>query len=266
MIRRFGWCTDIHLDFAGYQAYTEFIGDIKNADLDALFVTGDIGNAANVEEYLHTLIKEIDIPVYFVLGNHDFYGSSIINTRKRISNLCQNTPGLMWVTIKGVMELTPNTVLLGHDSWADGRLGNYHDSPVMLNDYIYIDELSNLDKKERYHQLNRLGDEAANYLSYFLRHALENYDHVICMTHAPPFREACVHDGKIASDDYLPHFSCKAVGDVLYQGMIDNRHVDMLVLCGHTHAATEVDILPNLRVKSGAAEYGKPGMQEIICL
>ncbi len=162
--------------------------------------------------------------------------------------------------------MTPNTVLLGHDSWADGRLGNYWDSPVMLNDYIHINELSNISKKERFYQLNKLGDEAANYISYFLNHALENYDHVIFMTHVPPFKDACVYDGRVANDDWLPHFSCKAVGDVLCERMIDNQYVDMLVLCGHTHASVEVDVLPNLKVKTGAVEYGKPGIQDIICL
>ena len=266
MIERIGWCTDIHLDFVEDKTYQDFISEILNADLDALFITGDIGNAEHVDIYLQQLITEINIPIYFVLGNHDFYNGSIKHTRKKISHLCQKTPGLIWVTIRGVMELTPNTVLLGHDSWADGRLGNYWDSPVMLNDYIHINELSNIGKEERFNQLNKLGDEAANYISYFLNHALENYDHVIFMTHVPPFKGACVHDGKIANDDYLPHFSCKAVGDVLYERMIGNQYVDMLVLCGHTHASVEVDVLPNLKVKTGTAEYGKPGIQEIICL
>ena len=266
MIKRIGWCTDIHLDFVEYSVYREFISAILKAKLDAIFITGDIGNADNVDFYLQQLCKEIGIPVYFVLGNHDFYQGSIRETRKRISNLCQKTPGLIWVTIKGVMELTPNTVLLGHDSWADGRLGNYRDSGVMLNDYLHIKELSNVTKNERLKRLHKLGDEAADYVSYFLSRALENYDHIIFMTHVPPFKEACLYDGRVANDDWLPHFSCKAVGDVLYQGMLKNRYVDTLVLCGHTHTRAEVDILPNLRVKTGSAEYGRPVLQEVICL
>ena len=39
---------------------------------------------------------------------------------------------------------------------------------------------------------------------------------------------------------------------------------EMLVLCGHTHGAGEAQILPNLRVLTGNAEYGKPVVQQML--
>lgn len=264
MNKRIGWCTDIHLDFVEDKIYMEFISDIIKANLDALLVTGDIGNADNIDIYLRALNKDTGIPIYFILGNHDFYNGSIIRTRKKIGNLCYEMPELIWVTTKGVMELSPSTVLIGHDSWADGRLGNYWNSNVMLNDYIQIEELSDLTKQERLNKLHQFGNEAANYLSNFLKIALENYDRIILMTHAPPFKEACSHEGKMANDDYLPHFACKIVGDVISRKMLDNKHVNLLVLCGHTHDKVEVDIMSNVKIKTGKADYGSPVIQEII--
>ncbi len=38
----------------------------------------------------------------------------------------------------------------------------------------------------------------------------------------------------------------------------------MLVLCGHTHGGGEVQVLENLQVVTGPAEYEKPGIQRII--
>ena len=38
----------------------------------------------------------------------------------------------------------------------------------------------------------------------------------------------------------------------------------MTVLCGHTHGKGEVQILPNLIVKTGGADYGKPELQNPI--
>jgi hypothetical protein len=38
----------------------------------------------------------------------------------------------------------------------------------------------------------------------------------------------------------------------------------MTVLCGHTHSSGQADILPNLLVKTGGAEYGSPMIQEIL--
>jgi predicted MPP superfamily phosphohydrolase len=38
----------------------------------------------------------------------------------------------------------------------------------------------------------------------------------------------------------------------------------LLVLCGHTHGGGELQVLENLRVVTGPAEYGKPVIQRII--
>jgi 3',5'-cyclic-AMP phosphodiesterase len=37
--------------------------------------------------------------------------------------------------------LTPNTALVGHDGWGDGRLGDLNWSGVILNDFLLIEEL-----------------------------------------------------------------------------------------------------------------------------
>ena len=79
----------------------------------------------------------------------------------------------------------------------------------------------------------------------------------------PPFREACWHEGRISDDDWLPHFTCKAVGDVLSEAMRARPDRQMTVLCGHTHGAGEAEILPNLRVSTGGAVYGEPEVQRV---
>ena len=38
----------------------------------------------------------------------------------------------------------------------------------------------------------------------------------------------------------------------------------MTVLCGHTDGAGEAQVLPNLRVLTGAAEYGEPKVQRVL--
>ena len=38
----------------------------------------------------------------------------------------------------------------------------------------------------------------------------------------------------------------------------------LLVLCGHTHGGGEIQVLENLRVVTGQAEYGKPQIQQIM--
>jgi hypothetical protein len=163
-----------------------------------------------------------------------------------------------------VVELTESTCLIGHDAWGDGRIGDYAGSQVMMNDYRLIEELTGLDRATRLRKLNALGDEAADYLGCLLPDALARYRNVLTLLHVPPFKEACWHEGSISDDDWLPHFTCKAVGDLLRDTMQAQPDCQMIVLCGHTHGAGEARILPNLNVITGGAEYGSPSIQELL--
>jgi len=133
-----------------------------------------------------------------------------------------------------------------------------------MTDFYAIEDLANLENPARFARLGALGDEAAAHFRRVLPQALETFPRVILLTHVPPFRETCWHEGRISSDDFLPHFTCKAVGDVLLEIMESRRDRELTVLCGHTHGRGEVEILPNLRVVTGGAEYGKPEIQSVI--
>jgi len=97
-----------------------------------------------------------------------------------------------------------------------------------------------------------------------LPQALGEFQHVILATHVPPFREACWHQGKISDGDWLPHFTCQAVGDVLLEVMKENPDRHLTVLCGHTHGGGEAQVLPYLKVLTGAARYGRPALHNVI--
>ena len=86
------------------------------------------------------------------------------------------------------------------------------------------------------------------------------------MTHVLPFKEACWHEGKMGNDDWLPYFTCKAMGDVLLETAQKHPQCEMTVLCGHTHHAGTIQMLPNLYVKTGSAEYGQPHVEEILSI
>jgi hypothetical protein len=45
--------------------------------------------------------------------------------------------------------------------------------------------------------------------------------------------------------------------------MLAHPDAKMTVYCGHTHGAGESHVLPNLRVVTGAAEYGAPVVRTI---
>ena len=156
--------------------------------------------------------------------------------------------------------------MVGHDGWGDGRYGNYFQSPVRLSDqeliqgFLPIWIIMGCSKKSwRY-----LGDEAAQALRAPLVKALDSFSRVICLTHVPPFKEACWYQGQVGNDDWLPYFACKAVGDLLLEVMGNRPNNQLTVLCGHTHHDGVVQMLPNLRVVTGSAEYGAPHIYQVL--
>jgi predicted phosphodiesterase len=263
---RIGWLTDIHLNFLSYGERSSFYGRLLHQKPDALLIGGDIGESDCVTVILNEIAAAIEIPIYFVLGNHDFYRGSIAGVRNAVARQCESSVWLHWLPACGVVPLTANTALIGHDSWADGRLGDFFGSEVMLNDYILIEELRNLSKPQRLTKLNALGDEAALFLEDKARQALALRRNVLVLTHVPPFRESCWHEGRISGEDYLPHFACQAVGDRLGELMRKHPQNTMTVLCGHTHSSGAVRILDNLSVLTGGAEYGRPALQRVFDL
>ena len=263
---KLAWLTDIHLNFLRPAAREAFFASLPDTEADAFLLGGDIGEAHDVAGYLNQIDTAVQRAVYFVLGNHDFYRGTIAGVRGKVRQLCSALPTLRWMPDAGVIPLTDATCLIGHDGWGDGRLGDYHGSDVLLNDFGLIGEFGGFHeaKADRLAKLHALGDEAAAHFRAVLPDALAQFEHVLVLTHVPPFREACWHEGKTSGDDWLPFFTCKAVGDALAEAMQAASGRRMTVLCGHTHGAGEVEIIPNLRVLTGGAEYGKPSVQRLI--
>ena len=142
-------------------------------------------------------------------------------------------------------------------------MGNYANTPVDLNDFYLIEELAGLSHEDLLEKIEILGDEAARHLRRQLDQAIGVYDHLVVLTHVPPFAESCWSDGHPGDPDWLPYFSCQAVGAVLRETMAARPEKQMTVFCGHTHSAGQAEILSNLTVHTGAAKYNKPTVQGV---
>ncbi|HUY89858.1 MAG TPA: metallophosphoesterase [Pirellulales bacterium] len=262
-MKRVAWLTDIHLNFLSPEESRVFLDNVAAAEPDAVLIGGDIAEAPDVSQKLETIARSLTCPVYFVLGNHDFYFGSIRQVREDVVQVCRQAPHLVWLTAAEAIELTPTVGLCGHDGWADARLGDYERSLVMMNDYRLIEELAGVGKAARWPLLRALGDAAAEHVRRVLPKALDRYPHVVFLTHVPPLREACWYQGQISSDEWLPHFTCLAVGQALVEIMRQRPERKLTVLCGHTHSSGETWPLPNVRILTGSAEYGRPEIQQM---
>lgn len=259
------WLTDIHFDFLEPTQVREFLEDVGRSGADSVMLTGDISDAPHVVPRLAEMDEALQCPIYFVLGNHDFYYGSIKGVRQAVVRLCRERPNLQYLTTHSEpIELAADLGLIGHDGWADARLGDYERSMVMMNDYRLIAELAHMTKAGRWPVLKALGDEAATAVREKLTKALAQYPRVWLATHLPPLREACWHEGRISDDEWAPHFTCKAMGDSLLETMRGHPNRQLTVFCGHTHSAGLTQPLPNLTIFTGGAKYGHPTVQKVL--
>lgn len=262
------WVTDPHLNFLPVEKRKAFYAKLMGFDRcnDAIAISGDICGGSN-EIYLFKELKALRIPVYFVLGNHDYYGGSVADMRRSMKEVATND--LYYLSNCGVIELSPTTALIGHDGWADGGFGNFAATGVMLNDHSLISDLATFCRYDYVLKeplsvvMKKFAQESADHIEWCLDEAVRKYKQIFIVTHIPPFREACWYMGKISNDDFLPYFACKVVGEAIKEVAENHPDVKITVLCGHTHSSGEVNILDNLEVLTGAANYGNPTVQRI---
>lgn len=263
---RIAWMSDIHLNFLGTQQIEAWLQELRQSVYDGIVISGDIGEAYSFPDYLIRMVDTLQIPLYVVLGNHDYYRASIASVHRMMAELVKREPLIHWLDEQDApIALSDDVALIGHEGWGDGQYGNYFGSGLILNDYVLIEELR-LSHEARLPILKALGERGGAHLARLLPVALEKHQHVYVVMHAPPFQETCYHDGKAATDDnlYLPHFTCKAHGDVLLQMAAQYPDKQITVLCGHTHGACDVQMRPNLRVCCAEAEYGKPDVAAVL--
>ena len=88
---RIAWLTDLHLDFIEPDtAIADFCRSVADCPSDVVLVGGDISTAASLEAHLRQLEAAVQRPIYFVLGNHDFYGGRIADGRGGVSELSRS--------------------------------------------------------------------------------------------------------------------------------------------------------------------------------
>lgn len=266
------WCSDIHLNFLQDKPEyrNEFYDQLIDSPGSAILITGDIAESHNIEKYLQEIQENTCKKVYFVAGNHDYYGSSLRETRAKLKKLkCAHYLPKSW----GV-KLDKHTALVGQDGWGDCRNGNYEGSQrgfggMVMSDWIYIKELNKAYLKGSEPLkivLQAVADKDAERVTKSVLRALEdkNVRRVIIATHVPPFEEACLHAGRKSTPSGLPFFSSQILGMTILPIVENNPKVDFLWLSGHTHSEVTIKKRRNLTVKVAASEYYHPQIAEIV--
>ena len=261
------WATDLHLDSVELPEVERFCASVRRSGASAMLISGDIADSTCLTDWLKFLGTRLDIPIYFVLGNHDYYGSDIRDVRDAVRRIPCNR--LHYLPQTGPVWLGDRVSLVGNDGWGDCRIGDVENFAI-LTDYFAIRDLKDtvdqdaiqdgdFERDRLRKKLGELGDRSAEELRPHLVAATNGSESVVVLTHVPPFRESCWHQGAVSEGAWLPGFTCKAIGDLLLSVAGSNPDTYYTVLCGHSHGSGYVRMLPNLTVHTGFGTYESLG-------
>ena len=247
------WLTDLHLDKATLTQRKRLFRQLQDEKAGAVVITGDISDGRNLAKDLRELGRVLaPRPVYFVLGNHDFYCASFSEIDRAVASVTADQVNLRHLGRGEIIALGAGKGLIGHRGWSDARAGALHRSGVINQDRRMIDELRGLSDRAAFARMRDLGRVSARYLRHLLPYALQCYEHVLVATHVPVLEQAAIFNGRRCGGRFLPHFVNVSAGGVLVGIARNYPRSRLTVLCGHTHSAAQVKGGANLEVLVGA--------------
>lgn len=257
--------SDLHLDQAPARNCSKLLRDLKNTEYDAAVITGDTAASATLVPHLKALAHACaPRPLFVVLGNHDFFGSSLIATQGEVRALCRRLSNLHHLQDHGVVWLNKNTVLIGHHGWADARCGWGTKTCVRSPDHWCIDDFRKLDQAGRFDLMAELGNASTRWIRQNLNTVLRDADTLIVATHVPAFQTSAHFNGTPCGPCHSPHYVHASLGGLLIGTARHNLRKQFTVLSGHTHSEVQEHILANLESRVAGAKRGAPRIQGII--
>lgn len=143
-MKKLAWLTDIHLDSTGDTDHgtVQLCQKIKQTGAEGVILTGDISTSVRIVHHLSVMDRELQMPVYFVAGNHDYYRGSVEDVRRQLKELTNISPFLRYMPLTPYVPLTPATALVGHDGWYDCLNGDVSKTDFVMNDWRLIREFA----------------------------------------------------------------------------------------------------------------------------
>jgi predicted MPP superfamily phosphohydrolase len=260
---KIAWASDIHLNMLSENAAKIFGECIhKETGADKLIISGDITESHSLIRTLKDLRDGFGGTIYFVLGNHDYWGSGIERTRKLVKREFGKSKRLVWLDSNDAINLN-GTAILGSGGIYDVRLGLGTRSSFELRDFILIDEFGHISTEDIAQIARSFADKWAEESREKLQRAALSYDRILFVTHVPPFPGASWYQRAPSSQQSLPFYTNYALGNVLADVASAHPKVQFLVLCGHTHSGGTYDHFDNLRIIAAKAVYRLPDVYKV---
>jgi predicted phosphohydrolase len=236
------------------------------AAADAVLVTGDFATAATLPRWLRAYRRMADRPLYFILGNHDFWGGSVAEVREEVRRLSAGAEGIVYLTAADPVTLAAGVALVGHDGWYDARAGRWEAPRFRMQDWEQVADFPPAAGHEGIVAVARaLADAAEADLVPKVEAAARDHTTVLVATHVPPWPLPSGSRRHPDGDWIAPWYVAQQLGGALERVAAAHTGVSFRVMAGHAHAQREgIAIAPNLTCDVGGARYGEPRLERVL--
>lgn len=146
---KLAWLTDLHLDRTTNRRRREFLRTVRSETYDGTVVTGDISTGERViDDLAEIAAAAAPRAVYFVLGNHDYYGQYFANVDEAVAGACARLSNLHRLDHEGIVPLSHSVALIGHGGWADLQAGYGERSAIDSPDLERIRDYQGLSRND----------------------------------------------------------------------------------------------------------------------
>ena len=180
---RFQPLSDLHIEF--YRNYSE--ARIEDTDSDFIVLAGDIHTGIKGIKWL--LEQKINKPIFYVCGNHEFYGTSYPSNIQKLKEAAKDTNIHV---LENDYYIYKDLVILGCTLWTDYRLLDpiipqglaMHECYKVMNDFNTIRNSSYGYRKMHSVDVLNAHKESVDFLSSYLE-VFKDWN-VGVITHHPP--------------------------------------------------------------------------------
>ena len=263
------WLTDTHFNnLFPWQRYS-FMAKLRKEKPDAIFHTGDISNGIFLKRDL-AMLASLNIPIFYIMGNHEKFWSSLEATKEKVRQLHLQYPNLYWLEDFepiGLGDDDNEVCVIGADGWYDVAFGD----PKWIKftfDWFMIKEFRQLSSmKERIEMFRSLADESCRQIEEKLVKALDqNYKTIYLLTHMPAWKEATRDEGTMFEKFWLPYNTNIRLGKTIEKIMEGRKKRQCHILAGHIHPhnGLYIRVSRNIDCQVGEGHYlGVPHSQKI---
>ena len=200
-----------------------FINRINSSESDGLIITGDISNGMMLESHLRYLATHYDRPIYFVLGNHDYYWRHRDSVESDVRRLCRLHDNLHWLSDEDEpVSLKSGIALVGDEGWYDVAVGGHGMSKWCIDRLINLDYLPLASYDQQVEVWKERAHRSTKKLISKINDALDNHDVVYVATHFPPWVEASRSNWQLSREYWLSYNTNFVLGQEI-ENLMKNR-------------------------------------------